>query len=216
MRHEADEAALSASGAELLPIGSEDSAISAAIGTSGPVQVLICALGPLHPGTAQQATDSAGVARDLGFLERVLTMAGSRIESVVLVSTVLTLAPPVDRRYYAGWRGVVEQEMRELVGQKAPGAAVSILYPGRLTEKRDFRHMASLVYTTYRRLAEIADRGGRATTEFRVVGLDARMWLLARSASLGLSSFSPRPSGPGALTDWTAKATRQDPSRSER
>ena len=215
-RHEDDAAALKTYDATVLPVEADPTAISNTVAAGSALVVQICSLGPLHPGTARQAKDSADVTRDLAAIGRVIAAAGDRPTHVVLVSTVLALAPVVDRAYYAGWRGLVEQELRELVAERSPAAQLSVLYPGRLTERRDVAHPASLMYTTYRRLAELVDRAGHSESQSRLVGLDARAWLLARSASLGLSSVTGRRLGDGSLTSRTVRATRSDPSRRER
>lgn len=215
-RHDGDSAALTSYDAEVLSTEADKAQVQDAIPAGGPLLVQVCALGPLHPGVADQARDSANVARDLGALGRVLEAAGGRPTRVVLVSTVLALAPQVDRGYYGGWRGIVEQELRQLVSDRSPGAGVSVLYPGRLTGTRDPVHPSSLSYTSYRKLAELADRAAASTPQSRVVGLDARIWLLSRSASLGLSSLVGRRLGDGSLTDRAVRATRHEPSTRER
>lgn len=211
-RHDADADALRGRDATVVSAFADEATISAALAPDGPLQVHICALGPLHPGSAQQAIDSQNVERDLNALSRVLAAADGRPTQVVLVSTVLALAPPSDRSYYAGWRGVVEQEVRELVAGQGD---VSVLYPGRLTEMRDVRHPVSLLYTTYGRLAQLAHLAAQSAPKSSVVGLDARAWLLTRSASLGLSSVTGRRQLADSLTNRAVQATRQ-PSQGER
>lgn len=162
----------------------------AALG-SGEVRLVVAALGPVHPETPRTASDAAAVTRDLAVVEQVL--AAGRPTRIVLVSTILALAPGEDRRYYGGWKGVVEQQLQQLVDdRRAAGgdATLSVLYPGRLLDEADRKGRLRL-HTSYGRLAKVAVDSAGETPVGRPVGLDSRFWLLVSSISLALRSLRP-------------------------
>lgn len=163
----------------------------AALG-SGPVRLVVAALGPVHPETPRTSYDAAGVVRDLAFVEQVL--AAGRPVRIVLVSTILALAPGADRRYYGGWKALVEQQLQQLVDActRAGGeASLSVLYPGRLLDAAERRGRLRL-HTSYQSLAHRAlATGGSDRAVERTVGIDSRIWFLVRSISLALRSLTP-------------------------
>ncbi|HVK28896.1 MAG TPA: hypothetical protein VM575_11175 [Nocardioides sp.] len=163
----------------------------AALG-SGAVRLVITALGPVHPEAPRTSYDAAAVVRDLGFIEQVL--AAGRPVRVVLVSTVIALAPGADRRYYGGWRSVVEQQLQQLVDERnrAGGrVTLSVLYPGRLLDAAERRGRLRL-HTSYQSLAARALATGASEREVeRIVGIDSRIWCAVRSISLALRSLTP-------------------------
>ena len=153
-------------------------------GSGAPVEVVVCALGPVHPTEAQSELDHQVFRRDLEIVSDVLDRAEGRPVSVVLVSTVIALAPGDDRRYYGGWKNLVEGELRDLVARH-PGAGLAVLYPGRLVADRSFLH------ATYGRLADRVDAllAGRSVPA--VVGLDARAWLAVATLRTALRALLP-------------------------
>lgn len=162
--------------------------LTSAIKASGASQVrlVVAALGPVHPEQPAYDVDGAAVGRDLALVTQVLD-AGVPVQ-VVLVSTILALAPGEDRRYYGGWKGVVEQQVRQLV-EEHPGATLSVLFPGRLVEPG--ARVWQRVHASYARLVSVtlalpSDRGVS-----RLVGLDTRIWLLVKSVSFALRSLRP-------------------------
>lgn len=163
----------------------------AALG-SGPVRLVITALGPVHPEAPRTSYDAAGAVRDLGFIEQVL--AAGRPVQVVLVSTVIALAPGADRRYYGGWRSVVEQQLQQLVDERnrAGGrVTLSVLYPGRLLDAAERRGRLRL-HTSYQSLAARALATGTSERQVeRLIGIDSRIWSAVRSISLALRSLTP-------------------------
>lgn len=162
----------------------------AALG-DGPVRLVVAALGPVHPETPRTAQDAPSVLRDLAFVEQVLD-AGRPVR-VVLVSTVLALAPGEDRRYYGGWKAVVEQQLQQLVDERTTAggdASLSVVYPGRLLDAAERRGRLRL-HTSYARLAEIVLTKAVAAPSGRPVGADSRFWLLVNSISLALRSLRP-------------------------
>ena len=165
-------------------LGELGSAIKATGATQ--VRLVVAALGPVHPEQPSYDVDGPAVTRDLGLVGEVLD-TGLPVQ-VVLVSTILALAPGEDRRYYAGWKGVVEQQVRQLVDER-PAASLSVLYPGRLVEPG--ARVWQRVHASYARLVAVTlalptDRGVS-----RLVGLDTRIWLFLRSVSFAARSLRP-------------------------
>ncbi|MCW2790497.1 MAG: hypothetical protein JWP56_2800 [Aeromicrobium sp.] len=191
-RHAEDAAALAGSGAEIVlasdhvePHGRR-------------VRVLVCALGPVHPtdpGTpVDPAADTSAVERDLAIVDRLLAAAPTA--TVVLVSTVIALAPGPDRRYYGGWKNVVERAVRELAHRHR--AEVAVLYPGRLVADVSVTRPWHRLYTRYTRLARRVEEAAAAAPRSRVVGLDARLWLLVRGITIALGSVTGSAGVPSA------------------
>lgn len=186
-RDDQDQAALASCGATV--IGAEAS--GPLLGGTQPtaLRIHVCALGPVHPETAQPGADAANVDRDLTVVARLLDEAAGRDVHVVLVSSVLALAPAADRTYYAGWKNVVEEELVALVAEHS-SARLSVLYPGRLMTAEERRRPWHRMHTTFERLAARMSQAGDGPGRSRLVGLDARAWLLARSFSLLATTFS--------------------------
>jgi hypothetical protein len=178
-RHDRDGAALASGPGEVLTIGADDATMAAAWGDR-PLRVHVCALGPVQSG---DGVDVAAVERDLAFVERILATAGDRPVQVVLVSTVIVLAPGTDRRFYGGWKGLVEERLRSLVASR-PQAGFVVLHPGRLVGPDDAGRLGRFVHTTYGGLARRMLSPTTTTQRARLVGVDARLWLLTRTASL--------------------------------
>jgi hypothetical protein len=149
------------------------------------VHLYVCALGPVQSG---DGVDPGAVERDLALVERVLAASAGRPVHVVLVSSVIALAPGADRRFYGGWKGVVEQRLGRLVGAH-PRASFSVLYPGRLVAGS-----RALPNTSYRGLARRLEAAATGSSRSRVVGVDARVWLLLRAVSLTLQGVTGRSS----------------------
>lgn len=185
-RHDEDRAALSATDATVI----STHGTGPLLGDERPEQLRIhvCALGPLHAETAHP-DDAAFVARDLELIARLLGEAEGRETHVVLVSTILALAPAPDRAYYAGWKNVVEEELFRLV-DATPGARLTVLYPGRLLAASERRKPWHRTHTTFEKLAALMDDVSEGPARSRIVGLDARIWLMTRSASLVVTSLS--------------------------
>lgn len=184
-RDDQDRATLASSGATVVGDGQ-----GRLLGDARPerLRIHVCALGPVHPETAHP-DDASYVARDLDLVARLLGEAEGREAHVVLVSSILALTPASDRTYYAGWKNVVEGELASLV-EGHPGARLSVLYPGRLMAAAERRKPWHRTHTTFERLATIMDDVSEGPGRSRIVGLDARLWLLARSASLVATTLS--------------------------
>lgn len=186
-RHDADAAALAGDGVTVLRI---DQDVDLLGGGDGPVRIAVCALGPVHPEEARATEDSAAFLRELGFAERVLVAISGRPASIVLVSTVLALAPGEDRRYYGGWKCLVEQQLSESAERLAPQAAFSVVYPGRITEGRPGLH------ATYAGVAATVDALADGRSRSRIAGLDARVWMAVNGLKLLIGSVLPHRSAP--------------------
>ena len=184
-RDDRDRAELASSPATV--IGTQDGGPLLGDARPGSLRIHVCALGPVHPETAH-ADDASFVARDLDLVARLLGEAEGREVHVVLVSSILALAPASDRAYYAGWKNVVEEELATLAG--AHGARLSVLYPGRLMAADERRRPWHRTHTTFERLAALMNDVSEGPGRSRTVGLDARIWLMTRSASLVVTSLS--------------------------
>jgi nucleoside-diphosphate-sugar epimerase len=176
--------------------------------------VVVCALGVVHPARPDWAHQLDALARDTATLATLLAQQASA-PHLVLVSSVLALLPPRDRRHYAGFKNLAEASCATALGQ-AGGTRLSVVYPGRLVETRRGGPPAAWLATPYtalaRRLLQIAD-GQQPLSQ--VVGLDARALLLAGLPRLLASALWPRlPELPLALRDQPrlrGKAPPSDP-----
>lgn len=190
-RHDADAAALAGGEATILRVDQDVDLLGE---DTGPVRILICALGPVHPEEARAADDTAAFLRDLGFIERLLTAISGRPASVVLISTVIALAPGDDRRYYGGWKCLVEQQLAESIDRLAPRASFSVVYPGRLVAGP--AGSVPGLHATYQRLAATVDGLADGCCRSRIVGLDARVWMAVHGLKLLFSSLLPQRTSP--------------------
>ncbi|MFC5678980.1 hypothetical protein [Aeromicrobium endophyticum] len=188
-----DCAALSGGDASVLRIDQDMALLGAG---DGEVRLVVCALGPVHPGPSRGELEAQHVARDLGGIERVLAATAGRPVAVVLISSVIALAPGPDRRHYGGWKCLVEQQLADVVARTSAHATFSVVYPGRIVDGTSRRGLLGL-HTTYRGLAATIDRLGRSSRT-RVSGVDARLWLVAHAVRLLLTPvLPPRASTPG-------------------
>lgn len=165
-------------------------AADAAGRAGGDLRVVVAALGPVQRESAGVSlrldADLAGVQRDLALVEEVLAAAVPT--HLVHVSSVLALAPGDGRRYYGGWKALLEQALAERV-QAHPTALMSVLYPGRLHGTARPPWPWHRLRTTYPRLARIVLDLDPARPVARTVGVDARFWLGVRSVSFALASL---------------------------
>ena len=195
-RHADDTAALA--GADVLDV--EDDDLGTRLAGASAVDVAVCALGPVHPGVPDHDRDVAGLRRDLGLLRRVLGASDGRPVRIVLVSSVVALAPTPDRRYYGGAKSLVEQLLLELVAAH-PHARLDVLYPGRLLAAGEGARPWHRLHARFDRAAAHVERALRSSQPLgrrRVVGLDARLWLAVRSLSLVVQAVRPGRVDPSA------------------
>lgn len=194
-RHADDHAALSGGDVTVLRVDQDVDLLGAG---DGPVRLVVCALGPVHPDSApvDAELEEAHVRRDLVAIERILAATSDRDVAVVLISSIIALAPGPDRRHYGGWKCVVEQRLAAVVARTAPRATFSVVYPGRLVDGPARRRVPGL-HTTYRGLAAAVDDLGRSSRT-RISGVDARLWLVVHGGRLLLGTVRPpRASSPG-------------------
>ncbi|MDT0202587.1 hypothetical protein [Nocardioides sp. AE5] len=169
-RHDKDAEALAELGGAVEVI--DPPTLGSLVGQPDAVRLHVCAMGPVH--TWQEQVDPAEVARDLSMVEAVLEWGGAAAH-VVQVSSVVALAPGPDRRSYGGWKNLVEHEVR--AAAQRHGAEFSVVYPGRLVERSDGR-IKNLLHTPYPRAASLVEKSGSKAPTARVIGADARIWLL--------------------------------------
>lgn len=178
-RGSADDAALTG---PVLP--ADGSGLEETLAGAAAVELAVCALGPVHPGPVDLERDAAAVRRDLDLVAAVLAAADGRPVRVVLVSSVVALAPGPDRRYYGGTKALVEQALAGLVADH-PAATLDVLYPGRIVDADERTRPWHRLHADYARVAAHVERALRAgSARRRVVGLDARLWLATRALSL--------------------------------
>jgi hypothetical protein len=153
----------------------------------------MCAAGVIHPGPASLTADHRAAARDLAILEAIVqAQSGDRIH-VVFMSSVLALGRSPGRGYYAGWKAMMEGAMAKIV-ENAPGADLSIVYPGRLVERRSVARPMSFLSTPYHHAAEVMIHTARSAAARRaILGLDARLWLVARGLVAWKDALVGRP-----------------------
>lgn len=145
------------------------------------VRIYVCALGPSHP-VAAAADDEERYQRELDLVRRVVRSAVAAQVPVraLHVSSVIALAPSGDRLHYGGWKQRVEGELRAVLAAEGATHELAVVHPGRLVHDHDRGRPRQRLHTRYRDLADVCadavvDDGSR-----RVIGPDARLWLLAR------------------------------------
>ena len=168
-------------GAALLPSSSPADAdvAHAQVVVPAGAKLFICALGPVQ--SEDRVDDPAVVRAEVEVVRAALAAGKGR---AVLVSSVLALAPKPERRHYAGWKNVVEEWVRKAAAEH--GATLSVLYPGRLVDGGAQKNFRVFVHTPYPKLASVVERvSDQAHIKHgKTVGIDARLWLLARGARL--------------------------------
>jgi hypothetical protein len=148
-----------------------------------------CAAGLIHPRKADWAMDVSEADRDIRLHLQILASFESVPVHVIFVSTVLALSPR-GTAHYAGWKNVMLGTLAEAVAEH-PRGRLSVLYPGRLVERRTPAHLLSLTHGTFEQLA--ARIGRIAATDRpcrRVVGLDAYLWLMLRGLPTWLATLT--------------------------
>jgi hypothetical protein len=157
------------------------------------VAIYVCALGPIHPRAPLWAVDASAVVREIGVVEQALSAYSSCAVHLVFVSSALALVPGrPERRYYAGFKNVIEGVLAQLVDRHGAGT-MSVVYPGRLMATRSIRRPASLLHTSFARLARMLGRiAARSRTRRTAVGRDARLLVLSGSAMAAVRALFRR------------------------
>lgn len=157
------------------------------------IGVLCCALGVIHPTSSNFFFDVDVALRDLRNLEWLLRAYPEASVHVVFVSSVLALAPDRGREYYGGWKSVIMGVLSQLL-QDYPKAWFSVLFPGRLVERRSLTLPLSILYTSYSTVARILLKTLTSNApRHAIVGLDARLWLIKRGIEMWWSAATARP-----------------------
>lgn len=145
------------------------------------VCVYVCALGPSHP-VAAADDDEERYERELRLVRRTVRAAvEARVPAhVVHVSSVIALAPSGDRLHYGGWKQRVERDLRAVLSSEGAMHDLAVVHPGRLVHDHDRGRPQQRLHTRYRDLADVLVAAVRDDGSRHVIGLDARLWLLAR------------------------------------
>ena len=150
------------------------------------VTVVCCAIGLAHPARPRFPEDHRSLELECEALRQIVLACRDSDLRMLLVSSVIAMAPPRRRAYYGGQRSVAEGISAALL-RTHPRAGLSVIFAGRLAESRS--GPLSLWSTSYADLARImAVDLERGRPVDRIVGLDARLWLLKRSAILALKA----------------------------
>ncbi len=205
-RHERDVQALSGvEGARV--VLAADAAGAVAGGTD--LVLHVCALGPIHP-EAPRPDDAERFASELATIESIVGATTGSVR-IVLVSSVIALAPTPDRRLYGGWKNLAEEHLDRIALRHGARASVSVVYPGRMIAPTERSGLSDRMSSTFekvarRLLAEASRKPRRA-----VVGIDAKVWSALRAMSLVVHVV--RPSRTPTLTppsDLTSTPDRQE------
>ncbi len=155
------------------------------------VNICCCALGMIHPRPIDWETDLKEAKRDLAVLDKLLQSYSHARVHVIFVCSVLALSVNSRGRtgYYAGWKHILSKVLQSKV-ESIPESRFSVLYPGRLTKKRSIFNPVSLLYSSYpsvaKKLARIIISG---ESRRRIIGYDARIWLMLRGVATGMSAM---------------------------
>ncbi|GAA4672638.1 hypothetical protein [Nocardioides nanhaiensis] len=167
-------------------VGGDDRRELAAVDVPGiedaaEVRVYVCALGPSHP-VAAADDDEERYERELSLVRRVVrgAVAARTPVRVVHVSSVIALAPSGDRLHYGGWKQRVERDLRAVLSAEGATHDLAVVHPGRLVHDHDRGRPQQRLHTRYRDLADVLTAAVRDDGSRHVIGLDARLWLLAR------------------------------------
>ena len=110
---------------------------------------------------------------------------------VVLVSTVVALAPSRDRAYYSGFKNLAEVAVADAFRGLA-WARLSVVHPGHPSASSSSASLTGRLATPYAALARLLLKmSGSSTASSRVVGLDARLWLFTRMLFLLSCALAP-------------------------
>lgn len=205
-RHERDVQALSGVAGARVVLGAD--AAGAVTGQSDLV-LHVCALGPIHP-EAPRPDDAARFENELATIEALVTATTGSVR-IVLVSSVIALAPTPDRRLYGGWKNLAEEHLDRIALRHGGRVSVSVVYPGRIVAPSERSGLSDRISSTFekvarRLLAEAARKPRRV-----VVGIDAKVWSALRAMSLVVHVV--RPSRTPILTppsDLTSTPDRQE------
>ncbi len=142
------------------------------------VTILCCAAGPIHVPDAGFRSEKPDSFEDVKSIENIINFYRNADLNFILISSVLALSPNRNRSAYAGWKLYLEGTISQHL-QQCSSSRLQILYPGRLIGKKTFTNPPSICYSTFDFVAaciSIAD--SQVQSSRRLIGLDARIWLL--------------------------------------
>lgn len=153
------------------------------------VVVLGCALGPIHKDARSWDADLEAAHRDLDVVAGLLGLYPGVPLRIVFLSSVLSLAPRPERRYYAGWKCLLEGALRAMIAGRA-GSSLCVVYPGRCVDRSAW---ASGLYTTYAVLARRVVAAAEGSSGAFITGVDARSWLVLQRIRKACAAMVGRP-----------------------
>ncbi len=155
-----------------------------------PVVIFCCAIGPLHPReVSKPLQDLDAIGRELSGIIEIYSSLPAVDTHFVLVSSILAISSGPRRFYYSGWKRAIEATIGELIANR-PGGRFSVIYPGRLVAVKSFSNPFA---TTYADCAHVLRSIGLGPTRKRILGVDARLYLMARSFNTGILALLGRP-----------------------
>jgi len=139
------------------------------------VVMFCCALGPVNTKCRNESYRITTVLeREISGISQILSARQHNPLCLIFVSSILAWSSTPNRFLYSGAKRLGESALRDMALAHS-GCSFSVVYPGRLVEDRQW---ASLLSTRYSDLAtlmlRIADHGPQA----RIIGWDARLFLL--------------------------------------
>ena len=205
-RHERDAEALAGTTGARVVLAA---AAAGAVAGTADLVVHVCALGPIHP-EDPRPDDAERFVAELATIDAIVAATTGSVR-VVLVSSVIALAPTPDRRLYGGWKNLAEEHLDRIALRHGSRVSVSVVYPGRIIAPADRSGLSDRLSSTFekvarRLLAEAARKPRRP-----IVGTDAKVWAALRAMSLVVHVV--RPSGTPTLTlssDLTSTPDRQE------
>jgi hypothetical protein len=158
--------------------------------SSREIAVVVCAFGLVHPTSPDAELHLGAFAAECRFLSKLADGHHGQIH-IILVSTVIALLPTRERAYYAAFKNLAEA-MAAAASRRCAGALFSVLYPGHLVDKRGGRGLSSRLATPYVSLALLLLKTINSKRQIaRVVGVDARLWVIARVFNLVADALRP-------------------------
>ncbi|WP_229052652.1 hypothetical protein [Aeromicrobium sp. Leaf350] len=205
-RHDRDVQALGTL-AEARVALSADAAGVIAPGTD--LAVHVCALGPIHP-EDPTPDDATHFDAELAAIDALVGATTGRVR-IVLVSTVIALAPTPDRRLYGGWKNLAEEHLDRLALRHGDRCSVTVLYPGRIIAPSERQGLGDRLSSTFQKVARRMLAETSRSPRRAIIGVDAKLWTALRAMSLVVHVV--RPSRTPKLT--TSSPSTSTPHRQE-
>ncbi|GAA1723916.1 hypothetical protein [Aeromicrobium alkaliterrae] len=183
-----------------------------AAGVVAPVADLVlhvCALGPIHP-EDPLPDDADRFEAELAAIDALVGATTGQVR-IVLVSTVIALAPTADRRLYGGWKNLAEERLDRIALHHGDRCTVSVLYPGRIIAPSERQGLGDRLSSTFENVAKKMLRETSRSPRRAIIGVDAKIWSALRALSLVV--LTVRPSRTPELT--TTSPSTSTPHRPE-